>query len=95
MDDSHVVATGSPDGLIEQYGGQPRLVVRTEADAESLLEIGYQIAERANELFVYGIGAAEIADAVKAFKQLVISSDGDIAVRFTVEGIPIDVSPAV
>lgn len=68
MADGQVVATGTPEELIEHHGGKPRLVVRTDADAEALLEMGYRIEERNGELVLHGIGAREIADAVEALE---------------------------
>ena len=68
MADGQVVATGTPEELIEHHGGKPRLVVRTDADAEALLEMGYRVEERNGELVLHGIGAREIADAVETLE---------------------------
>jgi len=68
MADGQVVATGTTEHLIDQHGGKPRLVVRTEADAEALLEMGYRVEERESELVLHGIGATDIAAAVEALE---------------------------
>ena len=72
LSDGQVVATGTPEELVDQHGGQPRLVVRTEADPEALSQMGYRIDDGAGELTLHGIGAADISAAIDAL------SDADI-----------------
>jgi len=65
LSDGRVVAAGSPAELVEQHGGEPRLVVQTD-DAEALAESGYRVEAGAGEVTLHGIGATEIDEAVQA-----------------------------
>ncbi|MFB6221606.1 MAG: ATP-binding cassette domain-containing protein [Halolamina sp.] len=64
--DGDVVATGSPTALVEQHGGEPRLVVRTDAGAEALEGLGYQVEAGEGEVTLHGISATDIDAAVEA-----------------------------
>jgi ABC-2 type transport system ATP-binding protein len=62
--DGRIVATGTPDSLIEAYGGEPRLVVRTEAGTASLTDLEYRIEATTEELTIFGVAPEDIGDAV-------------------------------
>lgn len=61
-----VVATGTPNALIAEHGGDSRLEVRTEASADSLAECDFHVESSAGRLTLRGVDAADIDDAVDA-----------------------------
>jgi ABC-2 type transport system ATP-binding protein len=90
--DGQVVATGTPNSLVEQHGGDPRLVVQTEADAEALTEMGYRIEEGAGELTLHGIGATDIADAVEALSAVGVSYESFTWTEPTLEEVYLELT---
>jgi len=64
--DGAVVATGTPSALVTEHGGDSRLVVRTEADAEPLTERPFRVESSAGRLTLHGVDAVDIDDAVDA-----------------------------
>jgi ABC-2 type transport system ATP-binding protein len=70
--DGQVVASGSPAELVEQHGGEPRLVIRTENGADALARSGYRVEQGPGEVTLHGISARDIDAAVEAL------SDADV-----------------
>ncbi|WP_435115230.1 ATP-binding cassette domain-containing protein [Halolamina sp. C58] len=64
--DGEVVAEGSPPALIAEHGGESRLEIRTEADADPLADRGFRVEASAGRLTLHDVDAAEIDDAVDA-----------------------------
>jgi ABC-2 type transport system ATP-binding protein len=69
MAEGRVVATGSPSELIQQHGGEPRLVVRTDAGADPLEGMGYRVEASDGEVTLHGISATDIDAAVAALSE--------------------------
>jgi ABC-2 type transport system ATP-binding protein len=65
-----LVATGTPAELVAGYGGEPRLEVAVEGDADSataaLESAGYRAVETRGGLAVEGIAAREVGDVAAA-----------------------------
>lgn len=62
--DGEVVASGSPETLVAEHGGEPQLVVRTTAGTEAVVDAGYRAEASAEELVLHGVPAEEIGEAV-------------------------------
>ncbi|MEF8790268.1 MAG: ABC transporter ATP-binding protein [Haloarculaceae archaeon] len=65
-----LVATGTPAELVAGYGGEPRLEVAVEGDADSAIaaleSAGYRAVETRGGLAVEGIAAREVGDVAAA-----------------------------
>jgi ABC-2 type transport system ATP-binding protein len=90
--DGQVVATGTPNALVEQHGGDSRLVVQTEADAEALSEMGYRVEQGAGEVTLHGIGATDIADAVEALSEAGVSYESFTWTEPTLEEVYLELT---
>jgi ABC-2 type transport system ATP-binding protein len=64
--DGSLVATGAPDELIADHGGDPRLLVRTAAETDAVGDLGYPIEATDEELTVHGVSPADIGEVVAA-----------------------------
>jgi ABC-2 type transport system ATP-binding protein len=64
--DGSLVATGAPDGLIADHGGDPRLLVRTAAGTDAVDGLGYPVEATGEELTVHGVSPADIGEVVAA-----------------------------
>ena len=71
LDDGRLVATGTPAGLVAEYGGEPRLEIgldeATVDRAEAALEsAGYRATEIRDGIAVEGIAAREVGEVAAA-----------------------------
>jgi len=69
--DGRLVAVDDPDALVGEHGGDPRLVVETDAtpselDLSSTLDAGQRVEGDDGTLTVYGIEPQDIGDVVDA-----------------------------
>jgi ABC-2 type transport system ATP-binding protein len=64
--DGSLVATGAPDELIADHGGDPRLLVRTAAGTDAVGDLGHPIEATDEELTVHGVSPADIGEVVAA-----------------------------
>lgn len=64
--EGQVVATGTPNALIAEHGGDSRLEVRTEASADLLASSDFRVESSAGRLTLRDVDAADIDDAVDA-----------------------------
>ena len=61
-----VVAQGTPEDLVAEHGGEPRLVVRTEAGTDPLKDVNYRVEATTEELTIHGVPPEKIGDAILA-----------------------------
>ena len=66
--DGRLVETGEPSELVERFGGNSRLLVRTDADSSVLAQVGFEVRETEEGLIVNGIAPEEIRVVVDAFE---------------------------
>ncbi|NHX36110.1 MULTISPECIES: ABC transporter ATP-binding protein [Halolamina] len=64
--DGRMIAEGTPSALVAEHGGDSRLVVRTEANADPLADAGFRVEASAGRLTLHGVDATRIDDAVDA-----------------------------
>ena len=67
-----LVTVGRPDDLVSEYGGESRLVVRTDSDADAALEsvslpAALDATVSGDGITVHGVGPRDIGDVVAAF----------------------------
>ncbi len=68
LTDGRLVETGRPDELVDRFGGESRLLVRTDADPSVLAQVGFAVEETEDGLVVRGIQPEEISVVVDAFE---------------------------
>ena len=68
LSEGRLVETGKPEELVERFGGESRLLVRTDADPSVLAQVGFAVEEAEEGLVVRGIQPEEISVVVDAFE---------------------------
>ncbi|MFB6077399.1 MAG: ABC transporter ATP-binding protein [Halarchaeum sp.] len=62
LDDGRVVATGTPESLVAEYGGEQYLAVETAADPTALDGVGYEVRAADDGLHVLDVPPEAIGD---------------------------------
>lgn len=67
LGNGRLVETGEPGDLIDRFGGESRLLIRTDAEPAVLSQVGFAVEESSEGLVVRGIQPEEIRVVVDAF----------------------------
>ena len=77
--DGSFVAEGSPDGLVDRYGGAPRVEVRADdegAAARALETVGYRLVPDERRLLVDDVAPEDVGDVAATLGDAGVGYDG-------------------
>ncbi|WP_435097737.1 ABC transporter ATP-binding protein [Halarchaeum sp. P4] len=73
--DGELVATGTPEALVTEYGGEQYLAVETTADPDALDDLGYEVRREGDALHVVGVPPEAIGDVAAALEAQGVAFD--------------------
>ncbi|SEO96479.1 ABC-2 type transport system ATP-binding protein [Halogranum amylolyticum] len=75
LNDGRLVAVGSPGDLVAEHGGETRLVVRTDAGTDALVDAGFVVEADAETLTFHDVDPRDIGRAVEALERAGVDYD--------------------
>ncbi|SFL08932.1 ABC-2 type transport system ATP-binding protein [Halogranum rubrum] len=75
LNEGSLAAVGSPTDLVTEYGGETRLVVRTEAGTDAVADAGFVVEADAETLTFHDVDPRDIGPAVEALERAGVEYD--------------------
>jgi len=73
--DGSLVAVGTPDELVSEYGGEQYLSIETDADDEALAGLGYDVRRDGDAVHVLGVPPEAIGDVAAELESRGVAFD--------------------
>jgi ABC-2 type transport system ATP-binding protein len=69
LSEGTLIEVGTPSALIEEHGGESRLVIETDVGSDALAESGYRISANGQELVIHGVRPEQIGEALASLER--------------------------
>lgn len=92
LSEGTLIEVGTPSALVEEHGGESRLVIETDAGSDALADSGYRVSTDGRELTIYGIDPEKIGEAVAALERAGIEYDSLVWSQPSLESVYLELT---